>query len=98
MRKFLRFATVALAAIAITACNDDETKLAPEGGDEDYKELTLSCSIDLIEGVETNDYGTGEITMPGDEILDFFDMTEVEFYKAMGSFTGTAPSTTQVNK
>lgn len=86
-----------MAAIAITACNDDETKLAPEGGDEDYKELTLSCSIDLIEGVETNDYGTGEITMPGDEILDFFDMTEVEFYKAMGSFTGTAPSTTQVD-
>lgn len=97
MRKFFRFATVALAAIAITACNDDETKLAPEGGDEDYKELTLSCSIDLIEGVETNAYGTGEITMPGDEILEFFDMTELEFYKAMGSFTGTAPSTSQVD-
>jgi len=97
MRKFLRFATVALAAIAIAACNDDETKLAPEGGDEDYKEVTLSCSIDLIEGVETNDYGTAEITLPGDEILEFLDMTEVEFYKAMGSFTGTAPSTTQVD-
>ena len=87
MRKFLRFATVALAAIAIAACNDDETKLAPEGGDEDYKEVTLSCSIDLIEGIETNDYGTAEITLPGDEILEFLDMTEVEFYKAMGSLS-----------
>lgn len=97
MRKFFRFATMALAAMTIVACNDDDKKtLTPEGGDEDYKELTVSCSIDLIEGVETNDYGTGTITMPGDEILDFFDMTAKEFYQAMGTFTGTAPSTSQV--
>ena len=97
MRNFFKFATIALAAIAIASCDKDEKITPNAGGDEDYKEITLSCSIDLMEGIETTTYGTGVISMPGEKILEFFDMTESEFYKAMGSFTGTAPSTTQVD-
>ena len=98
MRKFFRFATMALAAMTIVACNDDDKKsITPEGGDEDYKEITLSCSIDLMAGIETSNYSMGEMSMPGDKILEFFDMTAAEFYKAMGTYTGAAGSTTQVD-
>ena len=77
MRKFFRFATMALVAIAITACDKDDKKtIAPDnGGDEDYKEITVSCSIDLMAGIETVGYSMGEMSMPGDKILEFFDMT-----------------------
>lgn len=97
MRNLFRFATMALAAMTIVACNDDDKKITPQGGDEDYKEITLSCSVDLMAGIETVGYGAGEITMPGDKILEFFDMTAAEFYKAMGTYTGEAGSTTQVD-
>jgi hypothetical protein len=99
MRKFFRFATMALVAIAITACDKDDKKtIAPDnGGDEDYKEITVSCSIDLMAGIETVGYSMGEMSMPGDKILEFFDMTAKEFYKAMGTYTGAAGATTQVD-
>lgn len=98
MRKSFKFATLALAAVALVACNKDEKiTTADTGGDEEYKEITLSCSIDLMEGIETVNYGTGVVTMPGDKILEFFDMTDKEFYKAMGTYTGTAPATSQVD-
>lgn len=98
MRNFFRFATMALAAMTIVACNDDDKKsITPEGGDEDYKEITVSCSVNLMAGIETVGYSMGEMSMPGDKILEFFDMTAAEFYKAMGTYTGAAGSTSQVD-
>lgn len=97
MRKFFRFSTMALVAVALVACDKEDKPQTPDDGGEDFKEITLSCSVDLMEGIETSNYGTGEMTMPGDKILEFFGMTAKEFYKAMGSITGTAPSTSQVD-
>lgn len=114
MKKF--FLMFAAAAVVIASCSkpeyiipvddDDEQKTDdPQnpnngGGEEDgYTELTLTVDITLKAGINNNYDGTVGV-MPGDKILDAFDMTDAEFYKAMGTYTGSAypdPQTSQEN-
>lgn len=95
MKKYLMI--LAAASLCLAGCNKEKADGPTPGpeSDADYIETTLSCSVNLMEGIETNDYGIGTIVMPGDEILKFFDMTAEEFYHAMGTYEGTAPNTSQ---
>ena len=89
------FWLLAAAAITITACNkpqyiipidDDDEEEQQNPDDEGYKEKTFVVNITLKDGVN-NTYDGTVGTMPGKEILDFFDMTAEEFYKGMGTCT-----------
>ena len=88
------FWLLAAAAVAITACNkpqyiipidDDEEEETP-GEEEGFKEKTFVVNITLKEGVN-NTYDGTVGTMPGNEILEFLDLTKEEFYKGMGTCT-----------
>ena len=81
--------------IPVTPIQDDDDDDIDD--DEDYLETTVTCTIELMAELQTNDYGVGTMTMPGDKILEFFDMTAEEFYHAMGTYSGDAGSTTQEN-
>ena len=85
---------LAAAAITITACNkpqyiipidDDEEEEKPED-QEGFKEKTFVVNVTLKAGVNNNYTGTVG-TMPGNEILEFLDLTKEEFYKGMGTCT-----------
>ena len=86
---------LAVAAVAITACNkpqyiipiDDDDEENPGGGEEaGFKEKTFVVNLTVKEGVNNNYTGTVG-TMPGNEILDFLGLTQQEFYKGMGTCT-----------
>ncbi len=93
---------LAAAAITITACNkpqyiipidDDEEEETP-GEEEGFKEKTFVVNITLKEGVN-NTYDGTVGTMPGNEILEFLDLTKEEFYKGMGTCTTGSMSSAQ---
>ena len=96
------FWLLAAAAITITACNkpqyiipidDDEEEETP-GEEEGFKEKTFVVNITLKEGVN-NTYDGTVGTMPGNEILEFLDLTKEEFYKGMGTCTTGSMSSSQ---
>lgn len=96
------FWLLAAAAITITACNkpqyiipidDDEEEETP-GEEEGFKEKTFVVNITLKEGVNNTYEGTVG-TMPGNEILEFLDLTKEEFYKGMGTCTTGSMSSAQ---
>lgn len=96
------FWLLAAAAITITACNkpqyiipidDDEEEETP-GDDQGFKEKTFVVNITLKEGVN-NTYDGTVGTMPGNEILEFLDLTKEEFYKGMGTCTTGSMSSSQ---
>ena len=85
---------LAAAAITVTACqkqqyiipiDNEEEEEKPEE-QEGFKEKTFVVNVTLKAGVNNNYSGTVG-TMPGNEILEFLDMTKEEFYKGMGSTT-----------
>ena len=95
MKKVFLF--IAAAALTLAACEkkpvipvdpgkDDPTPEVPEEG---YFETVLKVDITLKDGVN-NTYDGTEGVMPGDKILAALDMTATEFYKAMGTYSGSA--------
>ena len=93
---------LAVVAMAITACSkpqyiipidDEEEEETPEG-EEGFKEKTFVVNITLKEGVN-NTYDGTVGTMPGNEILDFLELTQEEFYKGMGTCTTGSMSSAQ---
>ena len=95
------FWLLAAAAITITACNkpqyiipiDDDDEETPVD-DQGFKEKTFVVNITLKEGVN-NTYDGTVGTMPGNEILEFLDLTKEEFYKGMGTCTTGSMSSSQ---
>ena len=95
MKKVFLF--IAAATVALVACkkeeyviptdNDNEQQEQGNTDDEGYKEKTFTVNVVLKDGVNTN-YDGVVASMPGKEILDFFDMTAEEFYAGMGKFKG----------
>ncbi len=98
MKKFFMPFTLAAAVLCLTACPEDKPVIPidPDGGDTDEEvvEKTVKVDVNFIVG---SDYAIAE--MPGSEILEFFDMTDIEFYTAMGTYEGSAAdgTTAQVN-
>ena len=95
---------LAVAAMAVTACqkpqyiipiDDDEEEENPEE-QEGFKEKTFVVNLTMKEGVN-NDYSGVVGTMPGNEILEFLDLTKEEFYKGMGTCTTGSMSSAQSN-
>ena len=93
---------LAVAAMAVTACqkpqyiiplDDDEEEENP-GEEEGFKEKTFEVNITLKDGVN-NTYDGVVGTLPGNEILEFLDLTKEEFYKGMGTCTTGNMSTSQ---
>ena len=83
------------AALAITACqkpqyiipiDDDEEEENPGGEEAGFKEKTWRISF---EWDELAGYGMDVATLPGEEIADFFGLTQQEFYKGMGTWKGS---------
>lgn len=107
MKKF--FLMFAAAAVVIASCSkpeyiipvdDDDPKTDdPEnpndntGQEEGYKEKTFVVNVDIMKDVETSNWAAHPAEMPGNEILDFFDMTATEFYKGMGFCNDDAGAT-----
>ena len=85
------------ALFCLAGCHPDDPIIIIDDGGEDFEDTTLSCSVDVMAGIETTDYGMGVITMPGKEILDFFEMTAKEFYLGIGEFTTGSTSSAQSN-
>ncbi len=89
MKKFFMPFTLAAAVCCFAACNEKTPTIPPTpggGGDEDETvEKTVKVDVNFIVG---SDYANAK--MPGSEILEFFDMTDIEFYTAMGSYSGSA--------
>ena len=76
---FLLFAAAALCLFSCDKVNDNK------GGDDDgdYKELVIPVNVQIsLAEMET------VVELDGQKILDFFGMTELEFYKAMGTWDG----------
>lgn len=95
---------LAVAAMAVTACqkpqyiiplDDDEEEENP-GEEEGFKEKTFVVDITLKDGVN-NTYDGVVGTMPGNEILEFLNLTKEEFYKGMGTCTTGSMSSAQSN-
>lgn len=86
MKKYL--VMLAAAIMAFAAC---EKKEGPQGEDPgkdpvtNASELYLTYDLDFQLGVHTG-YAGVTATIEGDKILEFFDMTEEEFFIAMGKF------------
>ena len=93
---------LAVVAMAITACSkpqyiipiDDEEEEETPRGEEGFKEKTFVVNITLKEGVN-NTYDGTVGTMPGNEILEFLDLTKEEFYKGMGTCSTGSMSSAQ---
>lgn len=83
------FMLFAAATLVFAAC--DKKNTTPEGGKEPEgqepaaNELYLTYDLNFEIGVATN-YAGVTATVEGDKILSFFDMTEEEFFAAMGKF------------
>ena len=95
---------LAVAAMAVTACqkpqyiipiDDDEEEENP-GENEGFKEKTFVVNITMKDGV-SNTYDGVVGTMPGNEILEFLNLTKEEFYKGMGTCTTGSMSSAQSN-
>ena len=52
--------------------------------EDSENEITLTVPVEIMLGGE----GWAQTAMPGEDILEFFDMTEDEFYAAMGTWSG----------
>ena len=96
MKKVFLF--IAAAALTLAACEKKPVIPVDNGGDgtetpdpagEGYVETVLKVDITLQDGVNNTYEGT-EGVMPGDKILEALDMTATEFYKAMGTYSGSA--------
>ena len=68
-----------------TESADPDKSSDPSTGDETLKELTITMNVNYVIG---SDYAVAQL--PGDQILEFFDMTDLEFYKAMGTYEGSS--------
>lgn len=102
------FWLLAAAAVAITACNkpqyiipidDDDKQETPDNPDTGYKEKTWVIDVNEADSFSP-DYPIEDVTLPGEEICDFFGLTQEEFYKGMGNFPEGDPNamtTTQSN-
>ena len=102
------FWLLAAAAVAITACNkpqyiipidDDDKQETPDNPDTGYKEKTWVIDVNEANSFSP-DYPIEDVTLPGEEICDFFGLTQEEFYKGMGNFPEGDPNamtTTQSN-
>ena len=102
------FWLLAAAAVAITACNkpqyiipidDDDKQETPDNPDTGYKEKTWVIDVNEADSF-SSDYPIEDVTLPGEEICDFFGLTQEEFYKGMGNFPEGDPNamtTTQSN-
>lgn len=96
---------LAVAAMAVTACQKPQY-IIPLDDDEDdpveqegFKEKTWVINVKDANSF-SSEYPIEDVTFPGDEICDFFGLTQEEFYKGMGSFPEGDPnamSTTQSN-
>ena len=87
MKKVFLF--IAAAALTLAACEKKPVIPVDNGNgkpdpEEGYVEKTTVVTVEMINGVETSKWAAHAAEMPGDDILDFFDMTAEEFYKAMG--------------
>ena len=95
---------LAVAAMAVTACqkpqyiiplDDDEEEENP-GGEEGFKEKTFVVNVTMKDGVN-NTYDGVVGTLPGNEILDFLNLTKEEFYKGMGTCSTGSMASAQSN-
>ena len=95
---------LAVAAMAVTACqkpqyiiplDDDEEEENP-GEDEGFKEKTFVVNVTMKDGVN-NTYDGVVGTLPGNEILDFLNLTKEEFYKGMGTCSTGSMASAQSN-
>ena len=92
MKKFFMPFTLAAAVCCFAACNEKTPVIPTPGGDtggDGSKEKTVQVNVDFIVG---SDYANAQ--MPGSEILEFFDMTDIEFYTAMGTYSGSSADAT----
>ncbi len=96
MKKVFLF--IAAAALTLAACEKKPVIPVDNGGngnenpdpvEEGYVETLLKVDITLQDGVNNN-YDGVEGVMPGEKILAALDMTAEEFYKAMGTYSGSA--------
>ena len=71
---------------------DDDEQETPTTDSE--KEKTWEVSIT---GSEFAEYAIGSVLFPGEEICDFFDLTEEEFFAGMGSSTFASLTSAQSN-
>ena len=96
MKKIFMPFALAATVFCFAACSEKDPVIPPTpGGDDDgddpkeevdgTHEKTAKVNVDFIVG---SDYANAQ--MPGSEILEFFDMTEAEFYAAMGTYSGSA--------
>jgi|GEM_PF-3016317 len=89
---------LAAAAIVVAGCSEKYViPVDPDDPDEPVEaglEKTFVVNVEMQETVETTGWAAHLASMPGEGILDFFDLTEVEFYKGMGSYSGTASAGT----
>ena len=91
MKKF--FMIFAAAMICFAGCKKDPSKT--DGSDdpstnpteEGYVEKTWTLNF---EWDETAGYGMEVATLPGEEIADFFGLSQAEFYAGMGTYTGSS--------
>lgn len=87
MKKFFMPLAMAAAVCCFAAC-EKKPQIPPTPGgdtDEDLIEKTVQVEVNFIVG---SDYANAQ--MPGSEILEFFGMTDIEFYTAMGTYSGSA--------
>ena len=93
------FWLLAAAAITITACNkpqyiipiDDDDEEVDPGSDPGFKEKTWVINVKDANSF-SSDYPFEDVSFPGEEICDFFGLTQEEFYKGMGDFPEGDPN------
>ena len=82
---------LAVAAMAVAACSKPQYIIPIDDDEEDpveqegFKEKTWVIDVKDANSFSA-DYPIEDVTFPGEEICDFFDLTQEEFYKGMGGF------------
>ena len=105
MKKILIMLAAAMIGFGAVSCKEDPIlpPVVAEGCEvcgqdpcvcESENEITLTVPVELMIG----GVGYTEASMPGDKILEFFDMTAEEFYAAMGTWSGSGADGTTVQE